>query len=704
MGVRLIQHGSRRWYLLITVSIFLFLLSIQPQGAGAAAEPIIERYMVDGSLIHNGTHEPLFNFTVKVDKEDFIEQSVRTDINGTYSFILPPGNYTITVCTPKGINLAWKEITVGPHQTNHWDFELDPKNPVRSMIFGRIVDDRGDPLADAIISLTQTEPFWTNRTVTDKGGWFSLTVPSGTYRFEVQYNNKQRVNRTITLEWSESVEENIEIDLSNERPILTLEDIRDFLTSHWKDLLILFGLTLMILVLYSIFLRVLGALNRKKYAFLQSEWFIPLRRFIGRISILAIVLIIAGQISHFSPFVEDYIWSWMPKVGGALAGILVILLLLRILLYLNDKLWEFVKNRGGRGKGMILPAQLISLLEIMTRYFIFTLAGLLIIILVLSAFGLTRNILDRGGNFLSDNAGKIMFLLVLIIAGFILKKFTDIFFFEIRNRASKLSPQVIEMSRKGTTGVIYFIIALIFMFTLLSIGGLGEIGQTFILVISMIIGMVVSFAATGSIGNMLSGLVLVTMKPFDVGDRVEVTNGVIGNVENIGLMFTRIRDIENRINEIPNNNILSGRIVNYSRSAEKDCFSVVVDVSLGYDIHPKKARALMKRAALTSPGVLKEPSPQVMVRTFLDHAVEYRLRSYTKDAKNMLFIRSSIMESMLVIFHQEGLEILSPLFHVKREGKFPTRDELGMRSEPPSDSNNEDASGLTMFDDIDSSG
>lgn len=199
---------------------------------------------------------------------------------------------------------------------------------------------------------------------------------------------------------------------------------------------------------------------------------------------------------------------------------------------------------------------------------------------------------------------------------------------------------------------------------------------------------------------MLSGLVLVSMKPFDIGDRIEVMNGLVGDVMSTGVMFTRIKDLEGRLIEIPNNNVLMNNITNFSRSASDGGYAVFVDVTLGYDIHPKKVRSLLKRAALTSPGVMKDPTPSVIVSSFENHAVAYRIRAYVEDPKNMMFIRSSVMESMLVIFHQEGLEILSPLYHVKRDGKSPTVEELSDRSTPPSEDNMEIASGLTMFDDI----
>jgi small-conductance mechanosensitive channel len=555
---------------------------------------------------------------------------------------------------------------------------------------------------NAKIFLTQVSPFWTNTTSTRGDGTFSISVPSGDYRLVVMYGGKERINTSITLEWAETREIEFEIDLSGERPLITQEDVTNFFRDNWQNLLLLFGVLILILIIYTVFLWSLNFLKKREYQWLESKWFQSLRKFVGRISLLGVILIIGRQVARISPAADEYVWSWMPQLGASIAGVLFVLLLLRILLNADETLWEYIKKKKSKKGGAILPHQLISMLEIISRYLIILIAGILVVLLILSAFGLSQSIFERAGDFLSDNAGKILFLLALVAVAILSKRFIDIFFSEFANRSSKLSAQVMEMSRKGTMGMVYFVIGLIFMFTILSIGGLGDIGQTFILVISMIVGLVVSFAATGSIGNMLSGLVLVSIRPFNVGDRVEVTNGTIGYVENLGIMFTRMKDLEGRILEIPNNNILASQITNFSASA-KDGYAVVVDVTLGYEIHPKTVRSLMKRAASTSPGVLKDPTPKVLVRAFHNHAVEYRLRAYVNDPQNMLFIRSSIMESMLTIFHEEGLEILSPFYHVKREGRIPSLEDLCERGVPRNESMHEDVSGLSMFDGIDES-
>ncbi|MGA1872481.1 MAG: mechanosensitive ion channel family protein, partial [Thermoplasmatota archaeon] len=513
----------------------------------------------------------------------------------------------------------------------------------------------------------------------------------------VLYDGEIALEDIINLKLGREYEIELATNVSVTKPLLTLEEVSDFLAEQWLAILFLLIIVIVILVFYLILLAVLNFFKRKKVKFLETDWFAATRKFLTRMAILGIVVIFSWRVSLMFPDLEDYLWGWMRQLAGPAAGVIFTLFLSRVLLLANTNLWDWFKDK--RVQGQTLPSQFIAYFAIIIRYLIIVLSTAVVIILVLVAFGLREQIWDVVGDFLSDNGGKIGFLVLLVVAAFFIRKFVAIFFKELGTRSTRMSPEIVSMTQKGTTGLIYFVITLIFLYTLLSIGGLGDIGTTFILVISMIVGLVVSFAATGSIGNMLSGLVLMSMKPFDVGDRVMVGEN-IGFVQKLGIMFTTIKDLESRVIEIPNNNILANNIMNFSRSAKEGGYAVVIDVGLGYDIGPKTVRPLLKRAALTSPGVLKDPVPKVIAREFLDHAVVYRLRAYVDDPTNMLFIRSSVMESILMIFHEEGLQVMSPLQHVKVEGKQPTKEELISRAHPEARSDEAAAGGLLMFDSL----
>ncbi|MFW3146236.1 MAG: mechanosensitive ion channel domain-containing protein [Thermoplasmatota archaeon] len=688
-------------FLLLFLIISPMVLSLQ---AGSQSSSGRELPLLSGKVVDKETLKGFFNYTIVFERENLIPVLVRTNKNGEYNVTLPLGEYTVYVYTAGETvynrSLVWKtslSVVDGPDLVH--DFLIDPEDIVKSHLRGYVMDKEWDePVEGAEIRLIRHS--FINITRTTKNGSFSIFVYPGEYTFQIFYKGKERFNTTMVLDWGQNRNMSIEIDTQEDRPIVTWEDVRNFLEDHWIDIILLVGMVIGIILAYIILMSVLNFFKKRKWKFLEAEWFTAVQRFVNRIAILGVVLAFTWQLSNMVKPIKDYVWSWMRQVAGPIAGIFAVLLFSRVLLLMNTKLWEYLRSRRGKDGKNVIPLQLITMLEIVLRYLIFIVAGAVIFILVLSAFGLNQQIGRTMGNFFSDNAGKLGFLIILVVVAVLMKRFGDIFFKELKTRSTKVNPEIMEMTHKGTMGLMYFVIALIFMFTLLSIGGLGDIGQTFILVISMIIGLVVSFAATGSIGNMLSGLVLMSMRPFNVNDRVQLT-GVIGDVVAIGIMFTTLRDLDGNLYELPNNNVLGASIINYTRAVKEGDMAVVVDVGLGYDINPKVARSLMKRAALVSPGVVKDPPPRVLVRTFHDHAVEYRLRAYIDNPSNMMYIRSSVMESMLYAFHSEGLEVMSPHQLVRRVSQTPTREELDQRTryhEEKVEKKEPAAEGLTMFD------
>ncbi|MFO8050486.1 MAG: mechanosensitive ion channel [Thermoplasmatota archaeon] len=686
--------------LLVLLMSQLYPLLPPVSSAGETRLPLVE-----GRVVDKETLEGLEDHTLLFERENLIPKIVETGPEGSYNVTLPPGRYTVKVYTTGGLlagrlvdqrelNITWDPLVI-------YDFLVDIADMEMSKVSGHVKDkDTDEPIEGCLVMLTDFRTLSSNATMTSKNGSFSMISCPGDHYLTVLYDGELRYNDTITLEWGKDEVRNISIEGEGKWTLVTLDDIRDFLVDHWNDLVVLLVMFVLILILYLLLTMGVNFL-KKRFELLEADWYTAIQHFLNRLSVLLALILVTYQLNKMFEFVDEYIWKWMSDAVGSLIGILVVLLASRLLLLGNTRLWDYIRNKRKEGEKKLLPNQIITMLEIVLRYLVFIVSAAVIFVLVLYTFGLKQDISSRISDFFSDNAGRLGFLVILIIAAVLIKRFIDVFFKELGARSTKLSPQLMTLTHKGSVGMVYFIISLIFLFTLLSIGGLGDIGQTLILVISMIVGLVVSFAATGSIGNMLSGLVLMSMRPYSVNDRVEISE-IIGDVVALGIMFTTLRDLDGKLHEIPNNNVLLGTITNYTRAVDEGGLAVVVDVSLGYDINPKKARSLMKRAALASPGVLKEKTPRVVVRRFLDHAVEYRLRAYIQDPSNMLHIRSSVMESMLYAFHTEGLEILSPMFHVKREGAPPKDEELRCRTNNDESQGPEEsaAEGLTIFDGI----
>jgi small-conductance mechanosensitive channel len=92
----------------------------------------------------------------------------------------------------------------------------------------------------------------------------------------------------------------------------------------------------------------------------------------------------------------------------------------------------------------------------------------------------------------------------------------------------------------------------------------------------------------------------------------------------------------------------------------------------------------------------------VIVTSFENHAIQYRLRAYTNKPETMMFTRSQVMESVARLFNQSGYEILSPLYHVKREATAPAKDELRRRWDETEAEGESSPEAFSMFDELSS--
>ncbi len=91
-----------------------------------------------------------------------------------------------------------------------------------------------------------------------------------------------------------------------------------------------------------------------------------------------------------------------------------------------------------------------------------------------------------------------------------------------------------------------------------------EIDLTGVLAAAGIVGIVIGFAAQTSVSNIISGFFLLSDKPFEIGEAIEI-DGQAGHVLDISLLSTRIRTFDNRYLRIPNSAVANARIVNLSR-------------------------------------------------------------------------------------------------------------------------------------------
>jgi small conductance mechanosensitive channel len=142
-------------------------------------------------------------------------------------------------------------------------------------------------------------------------------------------------------------------------------------------------------------------------------------------------------------------------------------------------------------------------------------------------------------------------------------------------------------------------------------------------------GLTIGLALQGSLSNLAAGIMLLVLRPFRIGDVVQVA-GVIGKVDDIDLFNTKIDTGDNRRLIIPNGQIANGIVENMTHHAQRRC-----DITVGtaYACDVERARAALRRAAESMTA--RDPSKpvDVLLMNLGTHAVEWSVRVWFPTAE-----------------------------------------------------------------------
>lgn len=139
-------------------------------------------------------------------------------------------------------------------------------------------------------------------------------------------------------------------------------------------------------------------------------------------------------------------------------------------------------------------------------------------------------------------------------------------------------------------------------------------------------GLAIGLALQGTLQNVAAGLMILILRPFQLGDYVDTAAGS-GTVEEIGLFITQLRTAHGIFMALPNAQIWSGSITNYSRNATRR-LDLPVGISYGDDID--RAREVLLDLARKEERVLDDPEPIAIVTGYGESSVDLQLRVWIK--------------------------------------------------------------------------
>lgn len=185
-----------------------------------------------------------------------------------------------------------------------------------------------------------------------------------------------------------------------------------------------------------------------------------------------------------------------------------------------------------------------------------------------------------------------------------------------------------------------------------------------------IAGLVIAFAAQDTFSNLFSGVFLMLDQPFREGDIIVLETGEVARVEEIGLRTTRLYEFDHHHSIIvPNNQLATRRITNYSAPDSNFKSDLFVGVSYGAD--PEKIKKILIEVAHAEPELVTagEWAPQVQMRDFAESAITFMLRVTLKDPRDKNRVPSKLRMAIKKRFEAEGIEIPYPqrVVHVRHD-------------------------------------
>ncbi|MBA3968479.1 MAG: mechanosensitive ion channel [Gemmatimonadetes bacterium] len=191
---------------------------------------------------------------------------------------------------------------------------------------------------------------------------------------------------------------------------------------------------------------------------------------------------------------------------------------------------------------------------------------------------------------------------------------------------------------------------------LFALGALGVELQNFA-IIAGALGVGIGFGLQNVVNNFVSGLILLFERPVRVGDIV-VVGGEWGTIKKIGLRSTIVVTFDQSEMIVPNGDLVSEKVTNWTLS--NPITRVVLPVGVAYGSDVQRVLQILREAAAAHPGVLAEPAPQALFVAFGDSALDFELRVWVKELLLRPEVKSTVLAEVDHRFRAAGIEIPFP--------------------------------------------
>lgn len=183
---------------------------------------------------------------------------------------------------------------------------------------------------------------------------------------------------------------------------------------------------------------------------------------------------------------------------------------------------------------------------------------------------------------------------------------------------------------------------------------------------TIFLGVILSLGSSSVIGNLLAGLFVIYRRGVNRGDIIEI-DGYTGRVESVLVLETLLRTPRSELISIPNSRLLNANLTNYSKPGATDGVILSTRVGIGYEEPQAKIEAMLLESASRTPGLKAGPEAFVLRSELADFAVVYELFVYPASVEAMPRLRSALHASILDVFNEEKVQIMTPAYEADPE-------------------------------------
>ena len=182
-----------------------------------------------------------------------------------------------------------------------------------------------------------------------------------------------------------------------------------------------------------------------------------------------------------------------------------------------------------------------------------------------------------------------------------------------------------------------------------------------------IAGIAVAFALQQSLSNIFGGLSIILDKTLKVGDLVALDEVTQGEVVDIGLRTTKIRNWDNELVIIPNGTVSNTKITNWVKPNRKE--RVVIKFGVAYGSKPERVKKIVIDSIKKIEGLSEDPKPLVRMTEMKDSALEFKLYFFVDDIKYRFMAVSNATENIYNALNKAKISIPFPQLdvHVKKK-------------------------------------